>query len=682
MTSEINRRRVVALSLALALASLLAVAILAWHQRDNRLTALQERADSLARLTARDVATDLAPMIGLLGQTVHLVAQSDQASDDILEPLRQQLQQHPGLRAISWIDADGILRQVLHRSLPRQAPPLDLSERPHIRPQIRNPAANSLQVAPPMPSALSEQRTWFLSRPVLGPDGHLLGIVSLALAPEVLSSPLHGALTGLDGGAGVFSLDGFSFALEPDGGQVIGHSIAATPLFKAFGRRNPASHGIRQPAVTPLTGLDKQLVGFAAIPATPLIVHVGLGRSRVLKEWRRETAGELLAVLIAIAATLAALTLGGTARRSAAIAREADERFRLFGDISPIALVLTSAVDNRVIYINDQAALAFGVSTGHAPGLNAAEFWAKPEDRAAMTARLGREGRILAMETLLRRADGQEFTVLLSAALGHLRGEPVALVTVQDISTHKRLEQELARSNAELEQFSYAVSHDLQEPLRMIASYLRLLERRFGDGLNAEAHEFLGYAADGAVRMSRMINDLLDYSRVHAQQWDFTTADLNTLLTEALANLTTQVAECEGAIHAEPLPTLAVEPSQIMRVLQNLVGNALKYRHPDHRPDITVSARRQGDDWIISVRDNGLGFDGAGAERLFLPFQRLHGNAIAGTGIGLALCRRIVHGHGGRIWAESPGPDQGASFHFSLPATRESGTGGYAARDP
>lgn len=668
MTSEPNTRRVVAVALALAACAAMVVAILAYYQRGNRLTTLQGRADALAHVTARDIGGGLGPLIGLLTQAAHHVPRTGPVPNDVLEPLRGQLAERPGLRALSWIDADGILRQVLHRSLPRQAPPLDLSDRPHIQGQIRNPTANALQVAPPMPSPLIERRAWYLSRPVLAADGHLIGILSMALDPETLSEPLQTAIAGLDGSAGVFSADGFAFGLVPDGGQVIGHSIASTPMFLAYGQRAPARQGGRPASVSPLTGLTKQLVGFATIPGTPLVVHVGLSREPVLRQWRRETAGQVLALLLALAGLAAALSLRGSVRRATAIAQEADERFRLFGDISPIPLVLTSAVDNRVIYINNRAGQAFGVPAAEAPGKNATDFWADCGERTAMTTKLLADGQLLGMEAQLKRADGVAFTALLSAALGHLAGEPVVLVTVQDITPRKRLELELARSNAELEQFSYAVSHDLQEPLRMVASYLRLLERRIDDKLDDETRDFIGFAVDGSVRMSRMINDLLDYSRVHAQQWTLESADLNTLLAEALSNLAPLATESEGVIRSDTLPELEVETGQIMRVLQNLIGNALKYRAPDRKPQIDISCRRDGNEWVFTVKDNGLGFDPGGLDRLFLPFQRLHGPKIAGTGVGLALCRRIIHGHGGRIWAESAGPGQGAAFTFTLPA--------------
>ena len=240
--------------------------------------------------------------------------------------------------------------------------------------------------------------------------------------------------------------------------------------------------------------------------------------------------------------------------------------------------------------------------------------------------------------------------------------------------SRKALEEsiaELARSNADLQQFAYVASHDLKEPLRMVASYTQLLARRYKGKLDSDADEFIGYAVDGANRMQRLINDLLAYSRVTAQGQVFEEVDCNVVLEEVLSNLRVAVEESRAVVTHAPLPTVMADGRQLGQLFQNLIGNAVKFRG-EEPPQIHLSAERRPNEWLFSVRDNGVGVDPQYAERIFVIFQRLHNREeYPGTGIGLAICKKIVERHGGRIWVVSQ-TGQGATFHFTLPIVGQS----------
>jgi len=228
---------------------------------------------------------------------------------------------------------------------------------------------------------------------------------------------------------------------------------------------------------------------------------------------------------------------------------------------------------------------------------------------------------------------------------------------------------ELARSNAELEQFAYVATHDLQEPLRAVASCVQLLQKRYEGQLDERAEEFITHAVDGTKRMQTLINDLLAYSRISTDAQVFATTNCEMVLQEALANLVVAIAESGAVVTQDALPMVSGDATQLTQLFQNLVGNALKFRG-ERPPQIHVTAVRKNGDWQFSVADNGIGMESQYFERVFLVFQRLHTRKeYQGTGIGLAICKKVVERHGGTIWAESE-LGQGATFCFTIPETK------------
>ncbi|WP_326834193.1 ATP-binding protein [Amycolatopsis rhabdoformis] len=285
--------------------------------------------------------------------------------------------------------------------------------------------------------------------------------------------------------------------------------------------------------------------------------------------------------------------------------------------------------------------------------------------------RLADEVRAVSADDLHRpvRGGGPRELVELGADVDAMRLRIVGEVSELE-RAHALLDtrtQELERSNSDLEQFAYVASHDLQEPLRKVASFCQLLERRYKGQLDERGEQYIAFAVDGAKRMQALINDLLSFSRVGRRAGEMTVVDTGKLLDDALGNLEPVIEETGARVDRGALPEVRGEGPLLTAVLQNLVNNALKF-HGEDPPVVSVTAERQDDDWLFSVSDNGIGIEEQYAERIFVIFQRLHSkSAYGGTGIGLAMCRKIVEFHGGRIWLDTD-VTQGSRFRFTLPA--------------
>jgi PAS domain S-box-containing protein len=346
--------------------------------------------------------------------------------------------------------------------------------------------------------------------------------------------------------------------------------------------------------------------------------------------------------------------------------------------------VLVADEDGMLCHLNRAGEEILGFGLGEVP----VERWAErfgcylpdtvtpyPSERLPL-ARAVRGETVRDAEVFLRN-ERRPQGVWLSVTAAPLRdgdGAPRGGVAAfRDVTARKKAEEELrrtaadlARSNEDLQQFAYVVSHDLQEPLRMVSSFCRLLRDRYRGRLDRSADEFIDFAVDGAARMDRLIQDLLAYARVGTHGLRLTQVDSAAVCDRVTADLAAAVVESRASMTRGRLPVVRADESQLGQLLQNLLANAIKFHGPEP-PRVHVAAERRADHWLFSVRDNGIGFDPRDRERIFGVFERLHpASEYPGTGIGLAICRRIVERHGGRIWAES-GERDGAIFFFTLP---------------
>ncbi|MEJ7819128.1 MAG: PAS domain S-box protein [Rubrobacteraceae bacterium] len=373
--------------------------------------------------------------------------------------------------------------------------------------------------------------------------------------------------------------------------------------------------------------------------------------------------------------------------------REISERERVQGELrhqrdlyetllqtqSEVGEGFVIAERSRIVYVNGAFCGISGYAEHELIALPSLFELFDPEERASFVERFGRrmsdeDGRNQQEITLVRK-DGERVALEIAAREFRFDDTLQFVIIARDVTERRRYQQalqrhaeDLERSNADLERFAYIASHDLQEPLRMVSSYTQLLSRRYKGRLDEDADEFIAYAVDGATRMQTLINDLLTYSRIGTKGRELSPTDISEVFEVARDNCRVAVEESGATVTSDQLPTVVGDFTQLVQLFQNLIGNAIKFRG-EEPPEINVGVQRRGRNWIFGFRDNGIGVDPRYAERVFIVFQRLHTKEdYPGTGIGLAVCKRIVERHGGRLWIESE-PGEGSTFFFTLPAT-------------
>ncbi len=354
--------------------------------------------------------------------------------------------------------------------------------------------------------------------------------------------------------------------------------------------------------------------------------------------------------------------------------------------------IISAMVDSLILVGRDGRILKANRATFDLLGYKADELIGKPITKILPTSvggstlfaifaeaglrELLKNGYVRDVEIVYRAKDGQKIPMHFSGSeVREKNGELQGIVCVaKDLRELKRAQEELSKtaeslasSNEALEQFAYVASHDLREPLRTVSTYLQFLDRKYSGKLDSDAKEYMAHAVDGSNRMQMLLVDLLDYSRVTSRGKPFQPTSGERIFEQATTNLKVLIEETKARVtHDYPLPTVVVDEVQIVRLVQNLIDNAIKFRGDKH-PRVHVSAKRSGEDWVFTIADNGIGIPIAYTKNIFEMFRRVHSEAkYPGTGMGLAVCKKIVERHGGRIWVKST-PGKGSRFFFTIP---------------
>jgi PAS domain S-box-containing protein len=355
--------------------------------------------------------------------------------------------------------------------------------------------------------------------------------------------------------------------------------------------------------------------------------------------------------------------------------QESEFRYRQIVELAEEGIWVIDS-NARTTYVNHAMARMLGYEELEMLGRRIFDFMDEQEQQlTSLYMERRKQGISEKHESKLKSKDGKDVWTYISTSpvMDELGCMLSSCALVYNITDRKEVEQQmlqitedLKRSNEELEQFAYVASHDLQEPLRAVTSYTQLFAQRYQGNLDAKADKYINHIVDGASRMQQLINDLLAYSRLGTRAQEFEIADCNAAVEQSLCNLQIAIAEKQAVITKDVMPTVMGDEFQLVQLFQNLIGNAIKFCREDV-PIIHIAAIIQDDEWLFSVRDNGIGIDPEYADRIFIIFGRLHSRReYLGTGIGLAICKRIVERHGGRIWVESL-PEQGATFYFTIP---------------
>jgi PAS domain S-box-containing protein len=649
-----------------------------WRQRAITRQAAEQRLASLSLALAEQTERAFQSVGLVLHGTAVQVAAGGVSQDsrvEVREKLDDRMLGIPFILGLAIIDAEG-RAVVMAGAFPPSID--DVAEREYFL-HHRDNRGSDIHVGKPERSPAGNHWQIPVSQRLDDPDGRFRGIVMVAVDATYFHEVFGKVLLPEGGAFAIYRGDGLLLARHPVIDQVIGQPFAHTPLFSDL---LPAA---RKGIYSGVSGIDfmPRLASYNALEHLPLVLTVSIDRHLLLAPWRGNAVRLSLAALLATIVLTAAVTVlvrqlrREEAQRRALQASEQRLRFTQFALDHAADMVLWIGRDSRIFYANHAACGRLGWTADEMSGLSVTDIDVNvtPKSWPRQFENIRKKNRIR-FESAHRTRTGQAFPTEVAANYLAFEGEEYTCAFIRDVGERKQAEAALAEktarleaSNAELEQFAYVASHDLREPLRMVNGFVTMLARRHGDKLDDEAREFIGYAQEGATRMDRLILDLLEYARVGRQESPLVPISLGPVIEMAVRGLGVGVEASAARIEVRPdLPAVLADEEELARLFVNLAGNALKYHHLDRAPEVVISAETRGDMVVVSVADNGIGIAPQYFERIFGIFQRLHGrDKYEGTGIGLAICKKIVERHGGRIWVESEA-DRGATFLFTLKA--------------
>ena len=603
--------------------------------------------------------------------------------DDVLARHDARIPETLGLRVV---DANGIVTHAVTNVIAKNADISDAGSFLH----SKTTDDDALFVSPPLLSPISGNAAIGLSRRLRNDDGSFAGQVHAGVAVGQLAQMFAAVDLGPKGSVTLTDAKARVIARSPNPSGELGlikTPITLPTLASLIGEgRHAAAYHTR----SAVDGVTRNYF-FRQVNGRAMYVLVGIADDDYLAGFyhEAEVMGALCALFLVISGTAAVLLSRDWAHRLAAsqeLSRK-DSALTLFRqaiDRSNDAILIVDPRTGALIDFNQTACEQLGYAREELRQLSLTDLDVDLPDATSWAeiakVLLGDHDGLL-FERIHRRKDGSSFPVEVSWRIVTINGQPLGISVERDATEKRRNQEEMRRktaeleransalveSNADLERFAYVASHDLQTPLRSIISFTQLLERRHKQHLDEEGQEFLAFIVSSAKRMSALINDLLQYARVTSQGQPLTAVSAEAAVKAALDNLSPQIAETGAQLDIAPLPRVMADESQLISLFQNLIGNALKYRHPERAPQIAVTAAPASPThWRITVSDNGIGIDPAYHQKIFEIFQRLNpGGTVEGTGVGLSVCQRILRRFGGDIWVESS-PGAGSVFHFAI----------------
>ncbi len=622
---------------------------------ESRLQGTLARTDAVLGELAHDATTALMQKSALAGR-----------HQEMTENMARQLRNFPDISGTYYFDADG---DMLYSS-DSHARGSNVADRPFFR-YLREHPDNALQFSDALVARTSGRLSVVIARGIRDASGRFLGVTTALLDLETYAQLLESMHIGAHSTVVLRRSDSFKLVTRypplPDQGiEPLAADNSLRLRITAGERSGTLMYPSQQDGVV-------RLSSFRVLEQYPLFLYMGIATDEYLAGWYQQALGAgLVAMALLLLFGLAAVRMVRDNQFVAAAQRltiESDARFRHFFQHNSSVMLLIEPISGQILEANQAAADYYGYATEQLAGMPISKINTLPEAAVAQERALAAKEERNYFNFPHQLASGEIREVEVHSTPIETGGRTLLFSIIHDITSRKQTEAELKRSNTELEQFSYSVSHDMRQPLRMISSYLQLLQKSLGGSLDAEKREFFHFAIDGAQRLDAMLRGLLDYSRIGRKGDPLAWIDSRAALDEALLFLRPQVAEAQAEVRIDgEWPRIFASFDEILRLLQNLIGNALKFRVEGRPPVVTITSEIIKVDWRVSITDNGVGIQPDQIGRLFQVFQRLQSRtAYEGTGIGLALCRKIVEHHGGQISVESAGVNCGATFRFTLP---------------